>query len=159
EDPVDTRRARSHHVSVQPHEGQAPIPLQGMSVVELHDGPLLRLFQPVVPRNPCVVLVGLAIPLFPIVPLAGPQADPQQKGEDGDPRLAGPTVDEIHQLVPNVVGNPDAFQGSPSSFFSWTYSCISSASTSFFCWSFCSRAAILRSLTSSMALRRWPFCS
>src|SRR5262249_42574740 len=84
---------------------------------------------------------------------------PQQEAPHGDAGLAGPAVDKVHDVVACVVGNPDALQGSPSSFFSWTYSCISSARTSFFCWSLLSRAAILRSLPSSTALRRLPCCS
>src|SRR5262249_21967926 len=55
--------------------------------------------------------------LHPGVPLGGGEAEPQQEGQHGDAGLAGPAVDEIDDLVTCVVGNPDAGQGSPSSFF------------------------------------------
>src|SRR5690349_8540278 len=105
------------------------------------------------------MLVDLAVPLLPVVPLARGQTQPQQKTAHGDAGLDRPPVHEVHDLVAAVMGNPDALQGSPSSFFSCTYSCITSARTSFFCCSFPSRAAIVRSLTSWPALRRLPLCS
>src|SRR5262249_60173708 len=101
-----------------------PIPLQGMRSVEVHDGGLLGFVQPVVTRHPGVVLVGLAVAVFPIVPLAPRQADPHQEGEDSDASRAGPTIHKVHDLVARIVAHPHALQGSPSSFFSWTYSCI-----------------------------------
>src|SRR5262249_13494201 len=99
-----------------------------------------------------VGLVALAGAALPVVPLARGQADPHQEREHGDAGLAGPAVDEVHDLVPRVVGHPDSLQGSPSSFFNCTYSCINSASTSFFCCNFPSRTASLWSLASSPPL-------
>src|SRR5262249_46840039 len=101
-----------------------------------------------------VVLVGLAVAVLPGMPLGGGQAEPEQEASDSQARLAGPAVDEIDDLVAGVVGNPEAVQGSPSSFFSWTCSSISSARTSFLRWSLSWRAAIWRSLAVVSALRR-----
>ncbi len=56
-------------------------------------------------------------------------------------------------------GEPRPFQGSPSSFFSWTCSSISSARTSFLRWSLSRRAVMVRSLASAPALRRLPVVS
>src|SRR5262249_22773230 len=115
--------------------------------------------QPVVARDPGVVLVGLAVAVLPRVPLGGGNAKPQEEGHDGDAGLVGPALHEIDDLVAGVVGNPDAFQGSPSSFFSWTCSSISSERTSCLRCSFSWRAAIWRSLPSLSALRRLPVFS
>jgi hypothetical protein len=154
ENAVDAGRATGHHVGVEHHEGQAPIPFQGVAGVEVDDGLFLRGFQPMVARDPGVVLVGLAVAVLPGVPLGGADADPEEEAGDGDAGLAGPAVDEVDEGVTGVVGNPGALQGSPRPFFSWTCSSISSARTPLSIRSLSSRAAILRSLASSAALRR-----
>jgi hypothetical protein len=74
--------------------------------VEVEDGLLLLVVQPVVARDPGVVLVGLAVAVLPGVPLGGGDAEPRQEAGDGDAGLVGPAVDEIDDLVAGVVGNP-----------------------------------------------------
>jgi hypothetical protein len=74
--------------------------------MEVQDGPLFLGFEPVVARDPGVVLVGLAVAVLPGVPLGGGQAQPQEEAGDGDAGLAGPAVDEVNDLVAGVVGNP-----------------------------------------------------
>jgi hypothetical protein len=74
--------------------------------MEVEDSLLLLGFEPVVARDPGVVLVGLAVAAFPGVPLGAGQAEPEQEAGDGDAGLAGPAVDEIDDLVAGVVGNP-----------------------------------------------------
>src|SRR5262249_56007226 len=101
-----------------------------------------------------VGVVGLGVGVVPGVALGGRQAEPEEEAGDGKAGRAGPAVDEIDDLVAGVVGNPEAVQGSPSSFFSWTCSSISSARTSFLRWSLSWRAAICRSLALVSALRR-----
>jgi hypothetical protein len=93
---------------VEHHEGQAAVTLQGEEVVEVEDRLLLGVLQPVVAWDPGVVLVGLAVAVLPGVPLGGGQAEPDQEAGDGDAGLAGPTVDEIDDLVAGVVGNPES---------------------------------------------------
>ena len=51
----------------------------------------------------------------------------------------GPVADEVDDGVAGVVGNPGSGQSSPSSFFSWICSSMSSATTSFLRWSLCSQ--------------------
>jgi hypothetical protein len=64
--------------------------------------------EPVIARNPGVVLVDLAETLDPIVILAGADADPGQKVRRGDVALVGPGSDEIDDLVAGVMGDPAA---------------------------------------------------
>jgi hypothetical protein len=59
-----------------------------------------------IPRDPGVVLVGLAIALLPGVPLGSAQAEPEQETSDRNAGFAGPAVDEIDDLIAGVVGNP-----------------------------------------------------
>jgi hypothetical protein len=74
--------------------------------MEVEDGLPLLGFEPVVARDPGVVLVGPAVAVLPGVPLGGGQAEPQQEAGDGDAGLAGPAVDEIDDLIAGVVGDP-----------------------------------------------------
>jgi hypothetical protein len=91
---------------VEHHEGQAAVALQREQGVEVEDGLLLRGFEPVVARDPGVVLVGLAVAVLPGVPLGGGQAEPQQEAGDGEAGLAGPAVDEVYEGIAGIVGNP-----------------------------------------------------
>src|SRR6185312_6491826 len=149
--------AAGDDVLVEHHEGQAAVALQREQGVEVEDGLSLLDFEPVVARDPSVVLIGLAVAVLPRVPLAGGQAEPQQEAGDGDAGLVGPAVDEIDDAVAGVVGNPEAVQGPPSAFFSSTCSSISSDRTSCLRWSLAWRSAICRSLVSVSALRRLSF--
>ena len=106
EDAVDASGATGRDVGIEHHEGQAAVALQGEERMEVEDGLLLLGFQPVVARDPGVVLVGLAVAALPGVPLGGSQAEPEQEAGDGDAGFAGPAVDEIDELVAGVVGNP-----------------------------------------------------
>jgi hypothetical protein len=74
--------------------------------MEVEDGLFLLGLQPVVARDPGVVLVGLAVAVLPGVPLGGGQAEPEQEAGDGNTGFAGPAVDEIDDLVAGIVGNP-----------------------------------------------------
>jgi len=106
EDAVNTGGAARHDVLIEHHEGQAAVALQGEEGMEVEDGLLLLGLEPVVARDPGVVLVGLAVAVLPGVPLGGGQAQPQEEAGDGDAGLAGPAVDEVNDLVAGVVGNP-----------------------------------------------------
>src|SRR5207249_1597951 len=131
EDAVDAGGDTGDDVRIEHHEGEPAVALQREAVVEGKDGLLLLLVQPVVAWDPGVVLVGLAVAVLPGVPLGSGQAEPKEEGEHGDAGFVGPLLDEINEGIAGVVGNPETFQGSPSSFFSWTCSSISSARTSF----------------------------
>jgi hypothetical protein len=61
-----------------------------------------------VARHESIVLVDFAEALFPIVELAGADADPGKEATSGDLRLVAPVADEIDDLVAVVVGDPAA---------------------------------------------------
>jgi hypothetical protein len=65
QDPVDGRRTDGDYVLVDHHEGQPPIPIERMAVVEVHDRLPLPILDPEVARHQRVVLVGLAVPVLP----------------------------------------------------------------------------------------------
>src|SRR6266566_4535032 len=142
EHPPDAGRAYRHDVGIQHHERQPPVAFQRVLQVEPDDGLLLPLLQPGIAGNPAVVLVHLAVAFPPFVKLAGRDVEPHNEPPGADLSLLRPTPDEIHDLVPRVVRNPDAGQSSPSVFFRATCSAISSAKTSSFVWIFFSRYPI-----------------
>ena len=72
-------------------------------VVEVDDGFLLRLFEPVVSWDEGVVLVDFSVASFPIVELSEPQSDPGDDSLDGQLRVPGPTLDVVDDLVSGIV--------------------------------------------------------
>src|SRR6478672_10287405 len=106
------------------------------------DGLLLPILQPEVAGNPAVVPVHLPITFPPVVELAGSDVEPPDEPPGADLGLLRPAPDEIHDLVPRIVRNPDPGQSSPSVFFSATCSAMSSARTSSLVWIFFSRCEI-----------------
>ena len=134
---VDARGADSHHVGVEHHERQPPITLEGMGEVEGDDRLLLPVLQPPVPGDVSVVFIDKAVAAPPVVELAQRDAQPGDELPSRDLGAFNPVPDVIHDGIADVMGNPSLAQSSPSSFFSWTCSSISSATTSFLRWSFC----------------------
>src|SRR5580700_7376826 len=106
------------------------------------DGLLLPILQPEVARNPAGVLVHLPVAFPPVVELAGGNVEPLNEPPGTDLGLLRPAPDEIHDLIPRIVRDPDPGQSSPTLFFRATCSAISSAKTSSFVWIFFSRYAI-----------------
>jgi len=149
EDPIGRRGADRHHVVVQHHERQAAIPLERMPIEVVDDGLPFGLLKPVIPRHQGVVLVGLAVALPPVKNL--PAGDPQPAHDPRHCQLCpgAELSHEIHHRVPRVRGNPRARQGSPSAFFSLTYSSDTSAMIASLRASFTSSAAILASSSCS----------
>ncbi len=98
-----------------------------------------HVLQPEIAGNPAVVLVDLAVALPPVVELTGRDAEPLDEPPGADLGLLRPAPDEIHDLVPHIVRDPDPGQSSPRLFFSATCSAISSARTSSLVWIFFSR--------------------
>src|SRR6516225_3450843 len=105
-----------HDVGVQHHERQSPIAFQRILQVERNDRLLLPILQPKVPGNPAVMLVDLAVSLAPAVELAGCNVVPPDETPGTDLGLCRPAPDEIHDLVPRFVRNPDPGQSSPTLF-------------------------------------------
>src|SRR5260370_9243848 len=103
-----------------------------MTIVVVEDGLLLPVFEPPVPRDLAVVLVDLSVAVLPVMELAGAQSQPAQQSSGGQLGMLGPVVHVVDDLVAGVVGNPRSVQGSPSAFFGFTWSSISSPMTSFF---------------------------
>src|SRR5258708_7185706 len=107
--------------------------------MEADDGLLPPILQPETAGNPAVVLIHLAAAIPPVVELAGGDIEPPDEPPGADLGLLRPAPDEIHDLVPCIMRNPDPSQSSVSVFFSATCSAINSARTSSFVWIFFSR--------------------
>ena len=116
EDAVDAGGATGGNVGIEHHEGEPSVALQREQGLEVEDSLFFLGFEPVVARDPGVVLIGLTVAVLPGVPLGGGQAQPQEEAGDGDAGLAGPVVDEIDEAVAGVVGNPASAQSSPRAF-------------------------------------------
>ena len=139
QDPVHRGRAYGNNVLIEHHEGQAPVALQRIQLVKVEDGLPFPVFEPVIARDEGVVLVGLAIAFSPVEELASGQLEPGEEALDGQLGLFVPVAHEVHHGIADIMGNPAAGQGSPSSFFSWTYSPEISAMTESFLASLASR--------------------
>jgi hypothetical protein len=100
--------------------------------VEIDNGSFFPILEPPIAGDLAVVLVDFAVTVLPVVELTCAQAKPTQELTCRKLRAVGPMLDVVDDLVTRVVGNPGSVQSSPSSFFSCTCSCISSAITSFF---------------------------
>ncbi len=108
EHPIHARRADRHHVGIEHHVRQTAIAFQGMLAVVVDDRPLFPVFQPVVARNPAVMLVDFAVPLSPLVVRSLGHAHPAEDLFGRRPGLVGPVADIIDHCVARLVGNPDA---------------------------------------------------
>ena len=73
---VRRRWAQGHHLFVQHHERQSPIPVQRMAVEVVDHALALPVLDPVVPRHQAVVLIHLPVPLAPVVELATSEPAP-----------------------------------------------------------------------------------
>jgi hypothetical protein len=65
EDAIGARRAHRHDVAIKHHEGEPAIALQRELMVEVNDGILFPLLEPVITGNEDVVFVGLTIAISP----------------------------------------------------------------------------------------------
>src|SRR6266702_3911499 len=84
--------------------------------MEPDDGLLLPLLQPEIAGNPAVVLVHFSVAFPPVVELAGGDVEPHDKPPGADLGLLRPAPDEVNDLIPCIVRNPDPGQSSPSFF-------------------------------------------
>src|ERR1043165_6854331 len=99
-----------------------------------------------------VVLVRLAVALLPGEELAARHADPRDEAIGSDLGLVGPDAHEVDDRVADVVGNPAAAQGSPSSFFVATSSAVTSAITLSFLASLASSSLVFATSSFSRLL-------
>jgi len=63
-------------------------------------------FEPKIPWNPCIVLIGFTVTTAPVVKFAGADAEPLNKLTDGYVRFTAPYVNKINNPITGVVGNP-----------------------------------------------------
>jgi hypothetical protein len=108
EDAIDAGRATGTYVGVEHHEGEPPVAFKRMGPREGDDAQFFIIGEPVIARDRGVVLVDLAEAQFPVVELAGADADPGQEAADGDVRFVAPIADEIDDGVASIVGDPAA---------------------------------------------------
>jgi hypothetical protein len=124
---------------------QSAVAFQRILIVIVKNGLLLPVGQPAIARHAAVVLILPAVAVFPLVELAASQPLPAEQRFGRKPAALGPVLDVVDDGVARIVRNPFLFQSPPLTFFSRTLPSISSEITSFFCASFVSRCAILRS--------------
>ena len=117
EDAVDAGRATGDLVGIEHHEGQSPIAFERVGPGEGGDALFLVFGEPMIARHPGVVLIDFAEALFPVVELAGADADPGQEAAERDVGFVAPGADEIDDLVASVVGAPNTCSGFPKTFF------------------------------------------
>ena len=79
-----------------------------MAAGEDADTLFLVVGEPVIARNPGVVLVDFAETPDPVVILTGADADPGKETRDRDLGLVGPGADEIDDVIAGIVGDPAA---------------------------------------------------
>jgi len=70
------------------------------------DGVLLDRRQPVISRDPCVVFVDFAVPLFPVIEFPGLNADPGDDLFCGNRGAFLPVSDVVDDVIADIVGNP-----------------------------------------------------
>ena len=109
EDAINAARAAGDDVGVEHHETQAAIAFKRVLPGKDTDPLFFVVSEPMIAWDPGVVLVDLAEALFPIVELAGADADPGHEATSRDLRFVAPIPDEIDDRVTGIVGNPGAF--------------------------------------------------
>jgi hypothetical protein len=65
-------------------------------------------FQPEIPGNGCIMLIGFAVAVDPRVELALADSEPLDEPLERDIGLSGPGPGEINDGVTGIMGNPDA---------------------------------------------------
>ena len=108
QDAVDAGGTAGDDVGVEHHEGQTAVAFEGVGPREGADSFFFGIGEPVVARHQGVVLVDFAEAVFPVVELAGSDAEPGGEATSRDVGLVAPVADEINDGVAGVVGNPAA---------------------------------------------------
>src|ERR1700736_4094189 len=92
------------------------VAFQRVLQVEPDDGLFLPILQPEVAGNPAVVLVHLAVAFPPAVELAGGDVEPPDEVPGADLGLLRPAPDEVNDLIPRIMRNPDPRSEFPKRF-------------------------------------------
>ena len=99
--------------------------------MKLRNGSPLPRFEPMIPGELAIVLIDLAIPVFPGVELAGGELQPGKNGLGRCFGVVGPVTDVVHHHGRVCHGEPNVRAEFPKLFFDLTFSSSSSAITSF----------------------------
>ena len=102
------RGCHGHDIPIEHPEGQPPVALQRMFVMEAEDRGDLGVGESPIARDFSVVLVDAAVSLLRVVELVLPNAEPGDVSLDGNVRSPGPLGDVVHDFVARVVGNPNS---------------------------------------------------
>jgi len=113
EDSPGAGRADGHDVLVEHHEGQPPVAIEGVLMMETDYGLLFPFLEPMIARDLPVVLIGFAVPFLPIVKLAFADARPTDETIKGDLGLFRPEGEEVDHGIASVRGDPTTFQIPP----------------------------------------------
>ena len=79
-----------------------------MIPMEIKDGTLLPFFEPVIARNPTVMLIDFAVTLPPLVECPFRDFHPAENLLGGLLGTLLPVVDVIHDGIASLVGNPNS---------------------------------------------------
>lgn len=105
---VDTGWTDRYHIVVQHHESQAAIAMEWMPVVVVDDGLFFPFLQPPIPGHFAVVLVSLAVAIFPLIKLARAELHPDEQPIGRQFGALRPVFDVIDDFVADIVGNPNS---------------------------------------------------
>jgi hypothetical protein len=103
---IDAGRTDRDHIGIEHHVSQSAVAFERIVKMELDDRLFLGFGQPMVTRNPAIMLVDFAVAVFPSEELAGLDADPSQNGFAGDTGFVFPAPNVIDDLVSYFVRNP-----------------------------------------------------
>ena len=77
-------------------------------MVKVNNCFFLPVFKPEIAGDKAIMLIGLAVAIFPVVELAGTEFQPAEKLAGWQFGTHGPVFDVIDNLVASVVGNPNS---------------------------------------------------
>ncbi len=106
--PINARCANRNDVPIKHLVRESSVAIERMLPVEVEDRSLLPLFEPVIARDPAVVLVHLSVTLLPTVKGAFWHADPTENALSGNLRSILPMTHIIDDAIAYVVGNPNS---------------------------------------------------
>ena len=101
-------RTYGNDIPVEHHEGEPSVAFKWVIVIKADDGLPFPLFQPEIPRNGGVMLIGFAIAIDPGVELAFAYGKPADEPIDRDAGLIAPCTGEVNYGVSGIMGNPNA---------------------------------------------------
>jgi hypothetical protein len=101
-------RAYSNDILVQHHEREPPVAFQRVIVIKSDDGLPFPVFQPEIPRNGGIMLIGFAVPIDPCMKFALADRKPADEPLDRNAGFIVPGPGKVNYGVSGIMGNPDA---------------------------------------------------